>query len=70
MIIRLKAILRILFSKHFLVLSQTKKDIKEDSYKAITIFCCPSCELDVIDSYMDFHELDNAVHEAKHIINS
>ena len=68
--IKLRAILRILFSNHFLDLSQTKKEIKEEAYKVTTYFCCRSCELDVIDSYMDVHELYNAVDEAKHIINN
>jgi hypothetical protein len=64
------SIFRILFSDNFLLLSQNKKQIERGEYKAITHYCCPSCELETIISYMDLHEQEDAIREAKHIIKN
>jgi hypothetical protein len=64
------SIFRILFSKHYLLLSQNKKQRNDGEYTAITHFCCPSCELEVVLNYLDIHEQEDAIREAKHIIKN
>jgi len=68
--LKIIAISRILFSNNFLVLSQNKKQMQHGEYKAITQFCCPTCELETILSYMDVHEQEDAIREAKDIIKN
>jgi hypothetical protein len=64
------SIFRILFSKHFLLLSQNKKQKNNGEYTTITHYCCPTCELEVVLNYLDLLEQENAICEAKHIIKN